>query len=456
MYFRLFSNYSYYGRRHADFPCFFPTGMVYCRRTEYETKPKGDFFMKHIGKTALRAYAKLIADKGANVQKGQEVFIAAELDCPDFVTLLVDECYKHGAKKVVVDWSHQPITRLHYRRRTATVLSKFEKYEEARWQHYVDTFPCRIYLHSEDPDGLKGVPTEKLAKSQQKRFAAIKPYRDKLDNQYQWCIAAVPGLAWAKKVFPKLSAPHAVEALWGAILAASRAWEGTDPVENWNKHNKDLSDRCAYLNSLGVESLHYRSSNGTDFTVGMIPQAVFKGGKDETLSGVSFNPNIPSEECFISPMKGKAEGTVVSTKPLSYQGQVIDGFRIRFENGKAVEWHAEKNEELLGKIVTMDEGSAYLGECALVPVDSPISESGLLFYNTLFDENASCHLALGRGFSDTIRGFESMSLEECRALGVNDSMVHVDFMIGAPDLSIDAKTKDGRTVPVFRNGTWAF
>ena len=188
----------------------------------------------------------------------------------------------------------------------------------------------------------------------------------------------------------------------------------------------------------------------------MIPEAMFKGGGDRTLSGVFFNPNIPTEECFISPKKGLAEGKVVASMPLCHDGQLIEGFSIVFKDGKAVEWHAEKNESLLGHIITADEGSAYLGECALVPYSSPIRKSGLLFYNTLFDENAACHLALGMGFADTIRDFEKKSLEECRALGVNDSMMHVDFMIGTADLSIDAYTRGGGIVPIFRNGTWAF
>lgn len=199
-----------------------------------------------------------------------------------------------------------------------------------------------------------------------------------------------------------------------------------------------------------------RAPTGTDFTVGMIPEAQFCGGGETSLQGVFFNPNIPTEECFISPMKGVAEGIVYATKPLSYQGQLIDGFWIRFHEGKAVEWHAEVNNDLLTKLITMDEGSCYLGECALVPFDSPINRTGLLFYNTLFDENACCHLALGMGFADTIRDFQNKTLEECRALGVNDSMIHEDFMIGSADLSIDAVCGGGKVVPIFRSGTWAF
>ncbi len=405
-------------------------------------------------KTVLRQYARLIARTGVNIQPGQEVFIAADLDQPEFVAMLVEECYRCKAGKVVVDWNYQPLQKLHYRYRTNTTLGKVEDYEIARWQHYVDNIPCRIYLDSEDPNGLKGINQEKMAKAQQKRFPVIKPYRDAIENKYQWCIAAVPGEAWAKKLFPELRVNQAVEKLWEAILATSRVTD--DPIAAWEEHNRDLHARCDYLNGLGIAKLHYTAKNGTDFTVGMIPEAHFSGGSEKSLQGIVFNPNIPSEECFISPKRGEAEGIVYATKPLSYQGQLIDRFWIRFREGKAVEWYAEENNDLLTKLIHMDEGSAYLGECALVPYDSPICKSGLLFYNTLFDENAACHLALGMGFADTINDFENRTLEECRQLGVNDSMIHEDFMIGSPDMNIDAICRDGKTVPIFRNGNWAF
>ena len=405
-------------------------------------------------KSVLRAYARLIAESGVNVQKGQEVFITAGLDQPEFVAMVVEECYRRKAKKVVVDWNYQPLTRLHVRHQSLTTMSTLDNYEEARWQHYVDTIPCRIYLESDDPDGLRGVNQEKMAKAQQKKYPIIKGYRDQIENKYQWCIAAVPGVKWAKKLFPELRASQAVEKLWEAILHTSRVDD--DPVAAWDAHNKDLKSRCDYLNGLGIRELQYRASNGTDLRVGMIPEAQFCGGGETSLQGIFFNPNIPTEECFISPKRGVAEGIVYSSKPLSYQGQLIDRFWIRFREGKAAEWGAEENEALLTKLITMDEGSAYLGECALVPFNSPINETGILFYNTLFDENACCHLALGMGFADTIRDFEHKTLDECRALGVNDSMIHEDFMIGTADLSIDALCEDGRTIPLFRNGTWAF
>ncbi|MBQ1410661.1 MAG: aminopeptidase [Oscillospiraceae bacterium] len=404
--------------------------------------------------TVLRNYARLIARAGVNIQKGQNVIIYCDLDQPKFVELLVDECYKAGARKVKVEFNYQPLAKLHYRHCSVTTLSKVEEWEKARLQYYVDTLPCQIHLLSQDPDGLKGINQEKMAKASQKRYPIIKSYRDQMENKDQWCIAAVPGAAWAKKLFPELPKGQAIEKLWEAILFTSRVTD--DPLAAWEAHNKDMHARCEYLNKLGIAELHYKGENGTDLQVGMIPEAEFKGGGDTNLQGIYFNPNIPTEECFISPMRGKAEGIVYSTKPLSYQGQLIENFSLRFENGKAVEAHAEKNEELLKKMITMDEGAGYLGECALVPVNSPISESGILFYNTLFDENAACHLAVGAGFADTIKDFEHKTLDECRALGINDSMIHVDFMIGYEGLDIDAVTRDGKTVPIFRKGKWAF
>ncbi|MBQ6060310.1 aminopeptidase [Clostridiales bacterium] len=407
-------------------------------------------------KTTLRKYARLIAQCGVNVQKGQEVFITAGLDQPDFVKMVAEECYKLGATRVVVDFDYQPLTKLHVKYCSLETLGGLTDYQKARFEHYVEKLPCRIYLESDDPDGLKGINQHKMLRAQQMRYPLIKGYRDEMENKYQWCIAAVPGPAWAKKLFPDTTKRQAMEKLWDAILATSRVTEYGDPVDAWDRHNADLMSRCKYLNSLGIEKLHYTSSNGTDLTVGMIPEAVFKGGGDLSLQGIFFNPNIPTEECFISPMRGKAEGKVVATMPLSRDGQLIENFWIRFHNGRAVEWEAEKNDQLLTNIINSDDGAGYLGECALVPFNSPIRESGLLFYNTLFDENAACHLALGAGFADTIRDYEHKSLEECREMGINDSMIHVDFMIGCEDMSIDAITRDGKTVPVFRNGTWAF
>ena len=405
-------------------------------------------------KTALREYARLIVRSGVNVQKGQEVMVYADLDQPEFVKMVVEEAYKAKASKVIVEWNYQPLAKIHTRYQSLKTMGTVPEYVKARRQYMVDTVPCRIHLISEDPDGLKGMNMEKVAKARKMTFPILKPYADQLEGKQQWCIAAVPGAAWAKKVFPGVRTSVAIEKMWEAILSTSRVDD--DPVKAWEKHNADLADRCAYLNSLGIRTLHYTADNGTDLTVGMIPEAQFCGGSEVSRLGITFNPNIPTEECFSSPMKGQAEGIVYSTKPLSYHGQLIDNFSIRFENGKAVEAHAEVGEELLNTMLSMDEGAAYLGECALVPQHSPICESGLLFYNTLFDENAACHLAMGMGYADTIRDHHNKTLEECRQLGINDSMIHEDFMIGCDSMNIDAICEDGKTVAIFRNGNWAF
>lgn len=405
-------------------------------------------------KTILRQYARLIAETGAGIKKGDSVVVRAELDQPEFVLMLVDECYKAGAIKVEVEWGYRPLSKIHVRHRSVKTLSTVEKWEVEKLRHRADKLPAMIYLLSEDPDGLKGMNQEKNAKGEQARYKVIKPIRDEMENKYKWCIAAVPGKKWAKKMFPELTVTRAVEKLWEAILYTSRA--DTEPTEAWKRHNADLAAKCEYLNSKNIRTLVYKSSNGTNLKVGLIPEAEFLGGGEYTLGGEFFNPNIPTEEVFITPKRGEAEGIVYSTKPLSYKGELIENFSVRFENGKAVEVKAEKNEELLKKLVLMDEGAAYLGECALVPYDSPIRNSGLIFYNTLFDENAACHLAFGMGFANCIKDYGSYTLDECRKLGVNDSMVHEDFMIGSEDLDITGICENGDEVQIFKNGNWAF
>ena len=403
----------------------------------------------------LRGYAELIVRVGANIQKGQDVIVSAELDQPEFVEWVVEECYKAGAAEVRVEWTHQPLKLLHVQYQTLECLGTILDWEKQRLLYRAETLPAMIYLESADPAGLDTLDQEKWGKSVQMRWGIVKPIRDSMENKYQWCIAAVPGKKWAKKVFPELSEDEAVEKLWEAILYTSRA--DNDGVAAWREHNADLKSRCEHLNALKLRRLHYSSSNGTDFTVGLIPEAQFLAGAEKTLGkGVIFNPNIPSEEVFTSPMKGDAEGIVYSTRPLSYRGTMIENFSIRFENGRVSEVHAEKGEEALRTLVDMDEGSKMLGECALVPYDSPIRSSGIMFYNTLFDENAACHLALGDGFANCIRDYDKYTLEQCREMGINMSMIHEDFMIGSEDLDITGITESGETVQIFKNGNWAF
>jgi len=405
-------------------------------------------------KTILRNYAKLIARQGVNIQKGQEVPLFAGLDQPEFVKVLAEECYRAGASKVRVEWSYDPLTKLDARWQSEKKLGTVEEWEKAKLQHMVDALPCRIFLESGDPDALAGVKQPKYSNAMQARRKVTKPYRDAIDNLHQWCIAGVPGDGWAKKMFPGLSKKQREEKLWEAILTASRAME--NPVAAWKAHNEDLHARCAYLNGLGIRKLHYKAANGTDLTVGLMPESRFEAGSAKTLQGVEYNPNIPSEEVFTSPKRWEAEGIVYATKPLSFMGQLIENFSIRFENGRAVEAHAEKNEALLNKMISMDDGAAYLGEAAFVPAGSPIDASGLLFYSTLYDENAACHLAMGEGFAECVDGFENRTMEECRSLGLNESIVHVDFMIGTKDLSVDGFDAKGNCIPLMKDGVWAF
>ncbi len=405
-------------------------------------------------KTILKNYAKLLARTGLNVQKGQDVIITAQAENEEFVLMVAEECYRAGARRVFPDWGHQPLSRLSANERSEKELSRVLPWEEERLRAGVKTLPAHLYILSEDPDGMQGIDAAKYAAAMQSRSKIIKPYRDQTENKEQWCIAAAAGEAWAKKVFPKDSGARAAEKLWRAIITASRA-EG-NPMANWAAHNKELALRCAYLNGLGLSSLEYKSSNGTRLCVGLMKDGIFAAGEEKTLSGVSFNPNIPSEEVFTTPRRGEAEGIVYSTKPLSWQGRLIRNFSVRFEGGRAVEVHASQGEADLKKLIAMDEGAPYLGECALVPFESPINKAGVLFYNTLFDENASCHLAFGRGFSNCVRGYEEMSDEALAACGVNDSMVHVDFMIGCEDLEIVGVTATGARIPIFKKGGWAF
>ena len=406
-------------------------------------------------KTQLKKYAKLLVKAGINVKKGQTVFVQAGLDQPDFVAMVVEECYKAGAREVFVEWSYQPTDKLNALYMTQEDLSRFAPWSKAKWAYKAETLACRLFIESDDPDGMKGIDVHKMSEARKALFPQVKKYRDLLENRHQWCIAAVPGAAWAKKVFPDLSEKRAVEKLWQVILYTARA-DGKNPIAAWKEHNANLKKRCEYLNSLSLGALEYKSANGTDFKVWLNEDGLFTAGSEKTRGGRVFHPNIPSEEVFTSPKAGKAEGIVYSTKPLSYQGELIENFSVRFTGGKVTEVKAEKGEEQLKKMVAMDEGASMLGECAIIPFDSPINNSGVLFYNTLFDENASCHLALGKGFNECLKDYEKYSEEECIRRGINESMIHVDFMIGSSDMNITGITANGERVAILKDGNWAF
>ena len=403
----------------------------------------------------LQQYAELIVREGVRVQKGEEVWITAGVENYKVVAKIVEECYKAGAKKVLIDWECNETTRLSYKYMTVSELGKVPSYRLAKIKYAAKNYPCRLFIDDEDPDALKGINPNKIAKARMKSYPKVKPYFDAMDGKYKWCIVAIPGKKWAKKIFPDVSEEEAVEKLWEAIFLTCRVEEeGT--FENWEKHNAYLITKRDLLTSLNLKYLRYHSDmSGTNFKVELIPGIKWGAGVEETSFGKSFNPNMPTEEVFTTPKHGTGEGLLVATKPLSYQGQLIEDFSIRFENGRAVEVKARKNQALLEQMIKMDENACKLGECALVPWSSPINESGILFYNTLFDENAVCHVALGMGFKELLPDGNELTTQQAYERGINDSMIHVDFMIGTPDLNIVGIKENGEEITLFKDGTWA-
>lgn len=409
-----------------------------------------------ITQEVLRDYARLIVRSGANVQPGQTVLLTIAVEQAGFAALVTEECYRAGAKKVNVEWQSDGISRLHYEYAAQEVLSTVLPWEEEKAKQMTLDLPCRIFIESEDPDALAGIDPEKISAVGQGRARVLKPYRDAIEGIHQWTIAAIPSEKWARKCFPADTAEKAMEKLWDAVLKTVRIDGVSDPVAAWKAHTDFLSEKAAWLNAQGFTHLRYHSANGTDFTVELIPGAHWEGAATvNTQNGARYIPNMPTEEIFTSPLAGSCEGTLVATKPLSWNSQLIEDFSITFENGRAVSCKAEKGQALLEKMIRMDACADMLGEVALVPKESPVNACGFLFYETLFDENACCHVALGAGFKEVLPDGDSLSIAEAKERGVNDSIIHVDFMVGSDDLSIDGIRPDGRAVPIFRGGTWA-
>ena len=407
-----------------------------------------------VSENLIRKYAELIVRTGANVQPGQVVSLTVAVEQHEFAALITEECYKAGAKKVNVDWTSDVQNRLNFLYAEQDVLAAVLPWQEEKLKQMVEDLPCRIFIVSDDPDALNGIDPAKISFVSQSRGKVIKPYRNAIDGKHQWVIAAHPSEKWAKKCFP--DAEDAMDRLWDAVLKTVRVRDDNDPVAEWKAHTDFIEEKAAWLNAQKFTSLHYSSANGTDFTVELIPDALWEGaGIENPLNGAFYIPNMPTEEILTSPAAGKCEGTLVAVKPLSWNSQLIEDFSITFENGRAVSCKAGKGQELLKQMLKMDDGAAMLGEVALVPKESPVNQCGFLFYETLFDENACCHCAVGMGFKEVLPGGDGMTMEEAKERGINDSMIHVDFMVGADDLRIDGIREDGSAVPVFRNGTWA-
>ena len=406
----------------------------------------------------LKKYADFIVRVGVNPQPGQTLIINCCLEAAPLARLCVRSAYEAGARDVLVNWSDNEVSRSRMELGSEEALTDFKSYQLRRYLDYAESEGgvCVLHILADDPEvyaGLDGAKISRVNAAQRKFMAPWREYT--MNDRVQWSIAAMPSAPWAKKIFPELDEAAALEKLWQLIFDVCRV-TGGDPVNEWKAHLDRLTGLKDKMNALDLESVHFESSNGTDLTVGIADKAVWESAASVSEKGVVFLPNIPTEEVFTAPHKDRVNGIVYGTKPYVFNGQLIKGFHVTFKDGRVVEHGADEGAELLGRLLDTDEGARSIGEVALVPASSPINRRGILFYNTLFDENAACHLALGMGFADTIKNFENYTLDECRAKGINDSMVHEDFMIGSADLSIDAHTRDGRTVPIFRDGNWAF
>ena len=402
----------------------------------------------------LKKYAKVVVKMGINLQKDQEVNIVIGADQVAFAEYLTEECYKAGAKRVTVDFTSDKIAKAKQTYETVETMSEVPLWVEEKQKHICKTLPCMIYVESSDPAALEGVDMAKVMKASQARSKILKKYREERDNKYQWVIVALPSVAWAKRVFPDLKPKEAFKKLEEAIIKCTRI-DGKNPVKDWEKHIENLSVKSKLMNDYNFDHLIYSSSNCTSLTLKLNPHHVWLSARETTLLNNDFTANMPTEEVFSMPDVNGVDGVVVATKPLSYNGILIEDFKIYFEKGRVTKVEAKKGQELLEQIINMDEGSHHLGEVALVPYNSPINETGILFLNTLFDENACCHLALGAGFANNMRDYEKYTFEELKQMGLNDSITHVDFMIGSSDLSIKGVTKDNQVIEVFKNGTWS-
>ena len=411
--------------------------------------------MKQTMDEKLREYARLLVRVGLNVQKGQTLVISSPVECAFFARLCAAEAYDAGCREVVMNWSDDALGRMKYLRAEDSVFDTVPLWRRHFYNDYALEGAAYLAISASDPENLKGVDPDRLVRSQQASGKALKDFdRLQMCSGFPWCIASIPIPAWARKVFPDLPENEAMEKLWEAIFRAVRISGDGRAVEKWQAHLDTLARRVDRLNALDLKSLHYTNSLGTDLMVELPEGCVWEAGNDETLSGVPFIANIPTEEIFTAPLKTGVNGVVCSSLPLSHDGHIIDQFRFVVKEGRIVEVHAEKGEAALKAAVSVDEGASYFGEVALVPYDSPISNQKILFYNTLFDENAACHIAFGEAYP-CIRGGRQMTKEQLKERGLNDSITHVDFMVGTADLNITGTTRDGRTVPVFVNGNFA-
>ncbi|WP_223378891.1 aminopeptidase [Schnuerera sp. xch1] len=404
----------------------------------------------------LDKYANLCVKVGINIQKGQPLVVNAPVEGADFVRLVAKHAYAAGAKEVHVNWNDGDLTKMKYENAPMEVFENFPKWYADGLEEYAEDGAGFLSISAQDPQLLKDADPKKIAANNKASSMALKEFRRYTMNDLNaWCIMSIPTKDWAKRVFPDVSEDEAMKKLWDAIFKATRMYEN-NPVKAWKDHLTNLEEKVNYLNEKNFKKLYYKSSNGTDLEIELPEGHIWAGGGGKNEKDVYFVANMPTEEVFTMPHKTGVNGVVYSTKPLNYGGNLIDNFKLTFKDGKVVDFEAKKGYEVLKDLLALDEGAKRLGEVALVPYDSPISKANIVFYNTLFDENASCHFALGKAYPTNIKGGADMNEEQLDKAGVNDSLTHVDFMVGSKDLNIIGKTKDGKKVQIFKDGNWAF
>lgn len=404
----------------------------------------------------IENYAELAIRKGVAIRQGQELVIGAPVECVGFVRMLVSKAYDAGAGHVTVLWNDSEVSRLEYQHMDTEYFKTVPAWRRDQLNSLAKGGAAFLFVEGSDPQALKGIDPVKPATRARAQSEQCDVYRDGLDfGKNAWSIVGVPVEAWATTVFPDVSAYEAMYRLWLAILSASRA-DGLDPQSDWERHNATFEKNKRLLNGYAFDTLRFKSSNGTDLEMGMNKGHIWEGGAGRTVDGTVFFPNIPTEEVFTSPDRLRTNGVVYSVFPLVHAGRIVRDFWMRFKDGRVVEYDAAEGRDVLQSIIETDERSAYLGECALVAKDTPIRQSGILFYDTLYDENASCHLALGIGFPECLNGGFDMSKDELLEHGVNQSNTHVDFMIGADDMQITGVTATGEEIPVFTEGRWSW
>ncbi len=405
--------------------------------------------------TKLAKYAELIVKRGVNVQPGQTIILYAAVDEAYFARQIVAAAYEAGAREVVMEWSDQTIAKSFLNNAPTDRLENVPEYDVLKANTLMDKYASRISLVSQDPDGLAGVPADRLQTYTLATQKALGRVREAtMKDDISWLVVAAAGQAWAEKVFPDLKGQAAVERLWEEILKDVRVDDDSDAIANWTAHIATLKAKADWLNTQNFKALHYQNAQ-SDFTIGLAEGHIWEAALSEDKAGHVFIPNMPTEEVFTAPDNRHIDGHVAATMPLSYQGNVIENITLDFENGRIVKASATKGQAVLEKLIATDAGAQSLGEVSLVPDPSPIAQGGVLFYNTLFDENASDHLAIGAAYNSNIQGGKTEAPEVLAQRGWNISDVHVDFMIGSADMAIDGITQDGQTVPVFRHGDWA-